>query len=73
MQDTAKRDKIEIDVARARGRKKRKEKEKRGMGAKKGLGFRSTVGRGRDGDQEISQIQGPFFSDGALTTQSEHR
>jgi len=72
-QDTAKRDKIEIDVVRARGREKRKEKEKRGMEAKKGLGFRSTVGRGRDGDQKISQTQGPFFSDDALTTQSEHR
>lgn len=44
------------------------------MRARKGLGFRSTVGRGRDGDQEISQTRGPFFFLTALPPRSrKHR
>lgn len=34
-----------------------------GIRARKDFGFRSTVGRGRDGDRKISQTRRLFFSD----------
>jgi len=76
MQDIAKRDKIEIDVARsARERKKRKTRgTARDKGEEKDSGFRRT-GHGRDGDREISQTQRPFFfpSDGAPVSRKRRR
>lgn len=64
MQDTAKRDKIEIDVARATRKKEKKdERGKEGWdeSKRKGHEFRSTVGRERDDDQEISQTRRQFL------------
>lgn len=44
------------------GEKEKKDEGTAGnKGEEKGSGFRSTVGRGRDGDREISQTQRPFF------------